>query len=212
MRTPLGGLSIEAQLCARITDPAELEPRLQRLYQSTRRVSALVDQLLNLAQIEAVIPDGDAAVTVLPTLATVIADLAPQAARCGVDLAIEGDDLTLNGTELAIQLMLSNIVGNAVKHAPAGSEVVVRLSLTDGRPHIEVEDAGPGLGDEAKRVAFDRFWQQDRGVPGGSGLGLSIAWEAAVRLGGHLRLADRADGKSGLVVHFYGSSAAGPVR
>ena len=207
LRTPLGGLSIEAQLCARITDPAELEPRLQRLYQSTRRVSALVDQLLNLAQIEAVIPDSGEAVTVRPTLATVIADLAPQAARRGVDLAIEGDDLTLTGTELAVQLMLSNIVGNAVKHAPAGSEVVVRLSVESGRSHIEVEDAGPGISDEAKRVAFDRFWQQHKGTPGGSGLGLSIAWEAAVRLGGHLRLADREDGKSGLVVHFESSDA-----
>jgi signal transduction histidine kinase len=202
LRTPLSGLSIEAQLCARMTDPVELAPRLQRLYQSTRRVSALVDQLLNLAQIEAVIPDGDQAVMVRAVLATVIADLAPEAARRGVDLAIEGDDLTLNGTELALQLMLSNIVGNAVKHAPPGSEVVVRLSLDGGHRRIEVEDAGPGISDEAKRVAFDRFWQQDKGVPGGSGLGLSIAWEAAVRLGGQLRLADRADGKSGLVVHF----------
>jgi len=98
LRTPLSGLSIEAQLCARMTDPAELEPRLQRLYQSTRRVSALVDQLLNLAQIEAVIPDDDQAVAVRAMLATVIADLAPEAARRGVDLAIEGDDLTLTGT------------------------------------------------------------------------------------------------------------------
>jgi signal transduction histidine kinase len=165
-------------------------------------VSALVDQLLNLAQIEAEVPDSGEAVTVRPTLATVIADLAPQAARRGVDLAIEGEDLTLTGTELAVQLMLSNIVGNAVKHAPPGSEVVVRLSFENGRSHIEVEDTGPGLDDEAKRLAFDRFWQQDKGTSGGSGLGLSIAWEAAVRLGGHLRLADRADGRRGLVVHF----------
>lgn len=202
LRTPLGGLSIEAQLCARMTDPKELQPRLQGLYRSTRRVSALVDQLLSLAQIEAGSPDGDQPVRVRPVLASVIADLAPEAARRGVDLAIEGDDLNLNGTELAVHLMLSNIVGNAVKHAPSGSEVVVRLSVEAGSGHIEVEDAGPGISDEGKRLAFDRFWQQDSAAPGGSGLGLSIAWEAAVRLGGQLRLADRDDGKSGLVVHF----------
>ena len=203
LRTPLGGLSIEAQLCARMTDDLKvLEPRLQHLYQSTRRVSALVDQLLNLAQIEAVSPDSDQTIKVRPVLAAAIAEVAPHAARRGVDLAIEGDDLTLKGTELAVHLMLSNIVGNAVKHSPPGSEVVVRLSAEGGRGHIEVEDAGPGIGDDAKRLAFDRFWQQDTAAPGGSGLGLSIAWEAAVRLGGQLRLADREDGKSGLVVHF----------
>jgi signal transduction histidine kinase len=202
LRTPLGGLSIEAQLCARITDPKELQPRLQGLYQSTRRVSALVDQLLNLAQIEAVTSDSRQPVRVRPVLASVIADLAPDAARRGVDLAIEGDDLGLAGTELAVHLMLSNIVGNAVKHAPAGSEVVVRLSADGERRHIEVEDAGPGIGDAGKRLAFDRFWQAESAAPGGSGLGLSIAWEAAIRLGGQLRLADREDGKSGLVVHF----------
>ncbi len=201
LRTPLSGLSIEAQLCARTEDRAELEPRLQRLYQSTRRVSALVDQLLNLAQIEAVPSDGGHTVAVRSVLATVIADVAPDAARRGVELAIEGDDLTLGGTEVALQLMLSNIVGNAVKYAPPGSEVVVRLS-SEGVRRIEVEDFGPGLGDEAKRVAFDRFWQQDKGVPGGSGLGLSIAWEAALRLGGRLSLADREDGGEGLVVRF----------
>ncbi len=202
LRTPLSGLSIEAQLCARTTDRAELEPRLQRLYQSTRRVSALVDQLLNLAQIEAVAPEGGQAVMVRPVLATVFADLAPEAARGGVDLAIEGDDLALTGTELALQLMLSNIVGNAVKHAPSGSEVVVRLSEAGRRGRIEVEDAGEGLSDEDKRMAFDRFWQGNTGKPGGSGLGLSIAWEAALRLGGGLVMADRSDGRPGLVVRF----------
>jgi signal transduction histidine kinase len=202
LRTPLAGLSIEAQLCARMSDPAELQPRLQRLYQSTRRVSALVDQLLNLAQIEGAQGDAGEAVAVRPVLAAAIADLAPEAARRGVDLAIEGEDLTLTGTDLAVHLMLSNIIGNAVKHSPAGEEVVVRLSTVDGRVRIEVEDAGRGLDDAGKKSAFDRFWQAESAAPGGSGLGLSIAWEAAFRLGGELRLLDRADGKSGLVVRF----------
>lgn len=207
LRTPLSGLSIEAQLCARIDDPAEQRPRLERLYQSTRRVSALVDQLLNLAQIEAVAPNASLAVEVYPVLSSVIADLAPDAARRGVDLAIEGEDLTLAGTELAVHLMLSNIVGNAVKHSPPGEEVVVRLARVDGRKCIEVEDAGPGLDDVGKRMAFDRFWQSLTNEAGGSGLGLSIAWEAAVRLGGTLRLVDRADGKRGLVVRFEAETA-----
>jgi len=202
LRTPLAGLSIEAQLCARMSDPAELQPRLQRLYQSTRRVSALVDQLLNLAQIEGVEAQAGGAVAVRPVLAAAIADLAPEAARRGVELAIEGEALTVTGTELALHLMLSNIIGNAVKHSPSGEEVVVRLSTVGGRACIEVEDAGPGLDDKGKRAAFDRFWQAESAAPGGSGLGLSIAWEAAVRLGGDLRLVDRADGKTGLVVRF----------
>ena len=202
LRTPLSGLSIEAQLCARIDDRAEQQPRLERLYQSTRRVSALVDQLLNLAQIESVAANADAFVSVHPVLAAVIADLAPDAARRGVELAIEGDDLTLAGTELAVHLMLSNIVGNAVKHSPPNEEVVVRVTRFEGSARIEVEDAGPGLDAVGKRMAFDRFWQSQTNEAGGSGLGLSIAWEAAVRLGGSLRLMDRADGKRGLVVRF----------
>ncbi len=207
LRTPLSGLSIEAQLCARIDDKAEQRPRLEHLYQSTRRVSALVDQLLNLAQIESVAPNASLAVEVYPVLSSVIADLAPDAARRGVELAIEGEDLTLGGTELAVHLMLSNIVGNAVKHSPPGEEVVVRLARVDGRKRIEVEDSGPGLDAVGKRMAFDRFWQSQTNEAGGSGLGLSIAWEAAVRLGGTLQLMDRADGKRGLLVRFEAENA-----
>jgi two-component system sensor histidine kinase QseC len=207
LRTPLSGLSIEAQLCARIDDPEERQLRLERLYLSTRRVSTLVDQLLNLAQIESVPSPGDEAVTVRAVLSTVIADLAPEAARRGVELAIEGEDLTLAGTELALQLMLSNIVDNAVKHSPPGEEVVVRLSEAEGWARIEVEDAGPGLDDDGKLTAFARFWQAKPGEAGGSGLGLSIAWEAAVRLGGALHMLDRPDGKRGLVVRFAAKSS-----
>ena len=198
LRTPLAGLSMQAQLCARAPDQAELQPRLQNLYRSTRRVSALVDQLLNLAQIESSSEDA-VPVSVHPILAGVIADLAPEASRRGVELAVEGADLTLTGSELAVQLMLSNLIGNAVKYTPKGGEVIVRLL---GPNRIEVEDSGPGLGDAAKSQAFDRFWQQTPGTPGGSGLGLSIAREAAHRLGGDLSLVDRADGQSGLVVRF----------
>ena len=199
LRTPLAGLSIQAQLCARAPDQAELQPRLQNLYVSTRRVSALVDQLLHLAQIESTSEEA-APVSVHPELAGVVADLAPEASRRGVEMAVEGPDIVLHGTGLALQLMLSNLIGNAVKYTPRGGDVTVRLDALARR--IEVEDSGPGLSDHGKTLAFDRFWQQTPGAPGGSGLGLSIAREAARRLGGDLRLLDRTDGKPGLLVRF----------
>ncbi len=198
LRTPLGGLSLEAQLCAGTEDPEELAERLERLNASTRRVAQLVDQLLTLAQIEAAPRGGDSRVRIKSVLAPVIADIAPQAARRGVEIAVDGDDIEVRAGEMALQLMLSNLIGNAVKYSPDSAEVVIRLSREDGVTTIDIADHGPGLNDADKVQAFDRFWQAPTAAAG-SGLGLAIAREAADAIGARLDLLDRDDGQNGLM-------------
>jgi signal transduction histidine kinase len=84
-----------------------------------------------------------------------------------------------------IQQVLSNLVGNAVKHTPEEGVVTLRAESVDGELHIHVQDSGPGLQpDELERV-FDRFWRGNQAQAGesgsrnrrgiGIGLGLAIA-------------------------------------
>lgn len=197
LRTPLGGLSIEAQLCARTEDPQELAERLERLNTSTRRVAQLVDQLLTLAQIEAAPRGGDGLIAIKSVLSPVIADIAPQAARRGVEIAVDGDDIEVRASEMALQLLLSNLIGNAVKYSPDGAEVVIRLAGDARAATIDITDHGPGMSDADKAQAFDRFWQAPTAAAG-SGLGLAIAREAADAVGAQLELTDRDDGQNGL--------------
>ena len=91
-------------------------------------------------------------------------------------------------------MIVSNAHDNALKYTPAGGSVTLRLDRDGGSALIEVIDTGPGiLETECDRV-FDPFYriQGTQGV--GSGLGLSIAREAAARNGGTVTLRSGAGG------------------
>ena len=72
--------------------------------------------------------------------------------------------------------VLQNLLGNAVKYSPPGSEVVVRVEATDGEARLSVADAGPGITPGALPRLFERFYRADpAGAPAGLGLGLYIS-------------------------------------
>ncbi len=91
-----------------------------------------------------------------------------------------------------VEQVLDNLLSNALEASPAGSTVVVELAARDGAVEIVVRDEGPGLSDEEKLRAFDRFWRK-REDPG-SGLGLAIARRLVERDGGLLTLRDAPGG------------------
>jgi signal transduction histidine kinase len=71
--------------------------------------------------------------------------------------------------------VLSNLIGNAVKFAPAGGAVVVRLQTVGTETHFSVIDTGPGITKEEQAHLFTPFWRARRHSHDGAGLGLSIA-------------------------------------
>ena len=80
-----------------------------------------------------------------------------------------------------------NLLSNAVKFSPLGAEVWVSIRSGNGRVRIGVRDHGSGIPDEFRRRIFQKFAQADgtdARTHGGSGLGLSIAQQIVVRLGG----------------------------
>lgn len=71
--------------------------------------------------------------------------------------------------------VLSNLVGNAVKHTPEGGRVSIRATLHPDRVEISVQDTGPGIPAEHLDQVFDRFWRAEKTGGKGIGLGLAIA-------------------------------------
>ena len=72
---------------------------------------------------------------------------------------------------------LTNLIGNAVKYAPAGSAVEVSATVAHGRCRIRVRDQGPGIAVESQHLLFRRFQRIERAEgadPGGTGLGLAF--------------------------------------
>lgn len=73
-----------------------------------------------------------------------------------------------------LQHAVENLVANAIKFSPAGSQVTVRVAAHDGTARIQVEDDGPGLPSERAEELFERFSRGEGEVEDGAGLGLAI--------------------------------------
>jgi two-component system sensor histidine kinase QseC len=92
----------------------------------------------------------------------------------------------------ALGIALQNLVSNAVEHSPPAGRITVSLRRLDGALELVVEDEGPGIDEASLSRVFERFYS--RNSPNGAGLGLSIVATIIDRLGGQVRLENRAGG------------------
>ena len=106
------------------------------------------------------------------------------------------DPVVLSGDEARLRQVVSNLVGNALVHAP-GASIDLRVHGTATTAVLEVHDAGPGMAPEDAAKAFERFYRAGASRQrhsGGSGLGLAIV-EATVRAHGGTISIDTAPGE-----------------
>jgi len=180
LRTPLGALRAMLENLVDGVETADAES-LSAMLGHVERLGRLVEQLLDLSKLESgAVPLERAPVSAAALLERVATDWR-QGARArgvGLQIVVEPESLVLNADEARLHQVVSNLVANAVRHAPAGSAVTV-CARTSGRgAALEVTDEGPGIPRaEAERV-FERFYRSDHARSsgdGGSGLGLAIA-------------------------------------
>ncbi|MCB1734748.1 MAG: two-component sensor histidine kinase [Gammaproteobacteria bacterium] len=188
LRSPLTALSLQVQNLRQVDSPEALRARIEPLHDGVERARQLTEQLLGLARTQA---GTDDMVTIdMPVLARqLLAEFLPRAEAVGIDIGLEENArVHLLTAPESLRLIISNALDNALKYTPTGGAVTLRLDREGNDALIEVIDTGPGIpGSEYGRV-FDPFYR----VPGsqgiGSGLGLSIAREAAARNGGTVTL------------------------
>lgn len=193
LRSPLTALKLQLQLLARAPDgPARAAAQAQ-LAEGIDRAAWLVEQLLVLARSEPGAPPVPMQPLDLAELARgALAATVPLAQARGSELALEADRVVpVRGDAAALGALVRNLVDNAVRHAPAGSRVDVRVALEDGAPVLTVDDAGPGIPPDERERVFDRFYRrQASSGTEGSGLGLAIVRRVAERHGGSVTLGD----------------------
>jgi heavy metal sensor kinase len=175
-------------------DEAEYRQALQIVEEQTARLSRIVDDMFTLARADA----GNYPVHRHPMYLDEVVDEVVRAARVlaaarrvTVD-ASTVPSLSYTGDEDLIRRLLTNLVDNAIRHAPDDGRVGVELSTTGSGYEITVTDTGPGIPAEARPRIFERFYRSDqaRTYDGGAGLGLALARWIAREHGGDVVLAE----------------------
>jgi signal transduction histidine kinase len=145
------------------------------------RLGRLVDELLALARVDA---SGTAATDV--DLGEVVARRLelwePLAAEHGLRLRSVGEGAVVRAGSARVEQVLDNLLSNAIDASPLGSQITISAN----GPELHVVDEGPGLTEEQRARAFDRFWRGSTGS--GSGLGLAIAKRMVEVDGGAIEL------------------------
>jgi len=194
LRTPLTSIDGFAQaiLDGTAADRSAQMHAAQVIHEESDRLARLVDDLLDLARLDAgQMTFARASVDVNALIARVADRLSLRAQQKGVRLENEVLGLPVvagDGDRLA--QVFTNLIDNALKHTPAGGIVRLRGEALAGEVQLHVEDNGPGIPAEDLSRIFERFFQVDRarrgGAGRGTGLGLAISREIVQAHGGRL--------------------------
>ena len=125
-------------------------------------------------------------------LRTVALEISPLIAQRDLDFGIHTEAAPVRAHEWMLRELTRNLLHNAVRHAPQGSELAVDLRCDAHHTALTISDCGPGIEPELAARLFQPFSAGD--VRSGSGLGLAICQEIVQALGGSITLTNREQG------------------
>ena len=186
LRTPLSVLRGTLEVLIRKPRTAEeYEQKVKTALGSIDRMSAMIDQLLALARVE----NGKNLIKEELELITFLEELADkftvEQQQKITFQSLVGHPIYVRTNEKSLEMILDNLLENAIKYTQGKGEVVLRVGI-DQVPFIDVVDAGFGISPEQLEQIFDPFFRSqealDRGIPG-TGLGLAIVKKLAQESG-----------------------------
>jgi heavy metal sensor kinase len=190
LRAPLAAMRSEIEVSLR---EDELDAQARAVLESARaevlRMGRTVDDLLTLARFS----EGQLELLVGPQDLRQLADAAARAHRSAADarqieLVAEGEPVAATGDRDRLGHAIGNLVDNAIKYAPPGTDVRIAVSRgPDQSARIAVSDEGPGIPPDQRERIFERFARLDTARSrGGAGLGLAICAEIVRAHGGRI--------------------------
>jgi signal transduction histidine kinase len=190
LRTPLS--VVQGNLRAILDDVYPLEKaEISRLYDETRLLNRLVDDLRELAladagQLHLHLRPVDVAQVVQFTAESL--GLAAEAQEVGLITQVSTGLPKVQADPDRVAQVLRNLLVNALRHTPSGGSITVSAAPAEDAVEIAVADTGEGIAGEDLSHVFERFWRADpaRARTGGSGLGLSVAQSLVEAQGGRI--------------------------
>ena len=202
LRTPVTALQAQLENIVDGVDDPDPEAMRAALAQ-TQRLSRLVATLLDLSRLEAGAVDLQVADVPMQQF---LAEAAQEGRLVGSSkdltfpVVVDPPDLTLPADRERLHQVVANLVQNAVRHSPRGSEVRLEARRAGGWVQLDVVDAGPGIAADQRQRVFERFARGNSPAitgqisTGGTGLGLSIVRWAVTLHGGTVEVADTPTG------------------
>ncbi len=189
LRTPLTAIRghVAALREGVVTDPDTIDASLETVAEEADRLGRLVGDVLDLAKLDAhrftVLTEE---VDMGHLLERAYSTFAEEARQRGIEYTSDAEDapVIVSDGDRVLQI-ISNLLSNAFRWTPDGGRIDVALQAANGVVTVDVADSGPGIGADARERIFRPFWSTDGR---GTGLGLPIARELAVALGGRIEL------------------------
>jgi two-component system sensor histidine kinase TctE len=191
LRTPLAVLKVQVQSALR--GDSEPGTALMEIETTVDRATVLANQMLSIAKVEQLRQQRDFVLLDWAEIIRNIAlDLSVLMAEKDLDFELVVEPCRVLAHEWMLQELVRNLLHNAIRHTPSHGTLVVRLAEKDGTTELTVSDSGSGISDALRQRLFQPFASGD--VRTGTGLGLTIAREIVLSLGGSIQLNNRIEG------------------
>jgi signal transduction histidine kinase len=196
LQTPLASVRaiLEALYDGVVEEPKTVKRYLNTAQRDVRSLSALIDDLFQMAQLDAGgIPLEIAEASLSDLISDTLESFSELAARQGISLegSAENNVDPVSMDTQRIGRVLNNLIGNALRHTPAGGRVEVQARRANGGVEVIVCDSGEGIRAEDLPNIFESFYRGEKSrsrATGGAGLGLAIARGIVRAHGGEIRV------------------------
>ncbi|WP_305786034.1 HAMP domain-containing sensor histidine kinase [Symbioplanes lichenis] len=194
LRTPLAAIRGYAELSRRSRQPVpdEISHVMRRVESEAQRMTALVEDLLLLARLDAGRPLAHDPVDLTMLLVDAVSDAHAAGPQHTWQLDLPDEPVTVLGDSHRLHQVIANLLANARTHTPEGTIVIAGVRAQGDAAVIKVVDGGPGIPADLLPRIFERFARGDSSrsrAAGSTGLGLSIVHAVVTAHGGRVEVA-----------------------
>ncbi|MDE2417443.1 MAG: sensor histidine kinase N-terminal domain-containing protein [Burkholderiales bacterium] len=188
LRTPLAILKVQVQSARR--GDLEAAAALQEIEMTVDRATALANQMLSLAKVEQLRQQQDfAALEWAEVVRALALDMSALIAEKDIDFELSTEPCTVLAHDWMLRELTRNLLHNAIRHTPGRGALSVRITADGNTATLTISDSGQGIPESLHQRLFQPFATANS--RSGTGLGLTIAREIVVSLGGSIQLRNR---------------------